>query len=154
MFKSSADERKERDPAYARLEKRKRLRLIFLSIGLAIVMSVFWIGDDFSHFEAIDTWTASTYTVPGKVVSTSYIPAHNVTKQLYNAGTHSYWPQSFPIPDVWLVKVAYAKTVGDVEVSQDFYQQVRVGTDVKVSYTTGLMTGWMYVKAVALPNGQ
>jgi hypothetical protein len=131
----------------------KRWRAALMVLATISVMSMCWVSNDLSHLEAVDTLMVTRYTVPGKVLSASFVPAHDVIAKMYNAGTRSYWPQSFPVPDTWQVKVAFAHGEEVTEVSQAFYQQLHAGSDVTVSYQKGWLTGATWVRAVVLPNG-
>ena len=87
-----------------------------------------------------------------KVSGKSYKPARTEYILMYNAATKTSMPSPIFYPACWTLEIDLGFGRDSIDVSNDFYNQVAVGTPVVARYKMGRISHSLNVTAVSLPG--
>lgn len=84
----------------------------------------------------------------GTVISKEFIPEHTETIWVYNAALKMNMPQTTHYSNEWRLWIDVNNLRDDVLVSENYYNSIKVGQQLKLKYSVGRIWKTLYIKEV------
>lgn len=118
---------------------------------LLIIVAVFAVGVIvYLTYYAYDSWFLDRLEGQGKVVGKEFTSAHTTYSMLYNANSKTQTMIPIYHSDEWVVFVEINGRDASLSVGEKFFDEVSEGTQVKVGYVKGRLSGNPYIRDLEL----